>query len=102
MEDTVTVKLSQGVLRGRKVASLSGTGYYSFQGVPYAKPPVGPLRFKHNATTESPAAVVSRKTPRRQPTIESYQLSGQSVGEDSANFCGYRVSCDQHNEPSGH
>nr|CAD7459803.1 unnamed protein product [Timema tahoe] len=46
MEDTVTVKLSQGVLRGRKVVSLSGTGYYSFQGVPYAKPPVGPLRFK--------------------------------------------------------
>nr|CAD7430493.1 unnamed protein product [Timema monikensis] len=81
MEDTVTVKLSQGVLRGRKVASLSGTGYYSFQGVPYAKPPVGPLRFK--------------------PTIESYQLSGQSVGEDSANFCGYRASCDQNNEPSG-
>nr|CAD7576718.1 unnamed protein product [Timema californicum] len=60
MEDTVTVKLSQGVLRGRKVASLSGTGYYSFQGVPYAKPPVGPLRFKHNATTESPVAVISK------------------------------------------
>nr|CAD7404169.1 unnamed protein product [Timema cristinae] len=98
MEDTVTVKLSQGVLRGRKVASLSGTGYYSFQGVPYAKPPVGPLRFKHNATTES--RWYKKNTPRRQPTIESYQLSGQSVGEDSANFCGYRASCDQHNEPS--
>nr|CAD7414592.1 unnamed protein product [Timema poppensis] len=62
MEDTVTVKLSQGVLRGRKVASLSGTGYYSFQGVPYAKPPVGPLRFKKLLICPHEAELISFQT----------------------------------------
>ncbi|XP_068084707.1 juvenile hormone esterase-like [Anabrus simplex] len=46
MTDTVTVDVAQGTLRGRKTSSKSGGTYYSFQGIPYAKPPTGPLRFK--------------------------------------------------------
>nr|CAD7458802.1 unnamed protein product [Timema tahoe] len=44
--ETVTVNVGQGALRGRKVISRPGTAYYSFQGIPYAKPPVGSRRFK--------------------------------------------------------
>nr|CAD7392582.1 unnamed protein product [Timema cristinae] len=44
--ETVTVNVAQGALRGRKVISRPGTPYYSFQGIPYAKPPVGSRRFK--------------------------------------------------------
>nr|CAD7428669.1 unnamed protein product [Timema monikensis] len=46
MTDTVKVSISEGELQGKKVSSKVGGVYYSFQGIPYAKPPVGPLRFK--------------------------------------------------------
>ncbi|PSN30851.1 hypothetical protein C0J52_16132 [Blattella germanica] len=45
-EDTVTVKIDQGELRGKVDNTINGFKYYSFQGIPYAKPPVGSLRFK--------------------------------------------------------
>nr|CAD7397374.1 unnamed protein product [Timema poppensis] len=43
---TVTVKTSLGILRGSINTSSIGQQYYSFQGIRYAQPPVGPLRFK--------------------------------------------------------
>nr|AJP62546.1 carboxylesterase [Oxya chinensis] len=63
----VTVTIPQGTLRGRKAKTPSGRPYSSFQGIPYALPPVGPLRFKspeppekwsgiRNATVESNVA----------------------------------------------
>jgi hypothetical protein len=45
MSERVIVGVKQGDLRGRKVSTKSGLHYYSFQGIPYAKPPVGNLRF---------------------------------------------------------
>ena len=41
-----TVFVAQGGLKGRTVTTTAGTTYCSFQGIPYAKPPVGPLRFQ--------------------------------------------------------
>jgi hypothetical protein len=46
MSETVIVGVAQGDLRGRRALTKSGLQYYSFQGIPYAKPPVGNLRFK--------------------------------------------------------
>ncbi|XP_063223073.1 uncharacterized protein LOC134531309 [Bacillus rossius redtenbacheri] len=40
-----TVKVTQGTLRGSEGRSADGTTFYKFQGIPYAKPPVGSLRF---------------------------------------------------------
>ncbi|XP_046639107.1 venom carboxylesterase-6-like isoform X1 [Daphnia pulicaria] len=37
---------SLGQLRGSKMVSSSGRNYYAFRGIPYAKPPVGNLRFR--------------------------------------------------------
>ncbi|GLG93752.1 Esterase FE4 [Gryllus bimaculatus] len=45
-EETATVRVTEGLLRGRRVESRAGGAFWSFQGVPYARPPVGPLRFK--------------------------------------------------------
>nr|CAD7589859.1 unnamed protein product [Timema genevievae] len=42
----VTVKLSQGIIQGKVGSTVSGVALYSFQGIPYAEPPVGELRFK--------------------------------------------------------
>jgi carboxylesterase type B len=46
MDDTVTVSVAQGCLRGREVTTVLGTTYYSFKGIPYAKPPLGYFRFR--------------------------------------------------------
>ncbi|KAE8736651.1 Carboxyl/Cholinesterase 63, partial [Frankliniella occidentalis] len=40
------VKVDTGEVRGRERTSPSGKVFLSFQGIPYAKPPVGDLRFK--------------------------------------------------------
>ncbi|XP_067006818.2 juvenile hormone esterase-like isoform X2 [Anabrus simplex] len=45
-DDFPTVTIPQGTLKGKKVTPTSTAAYYSFQGIPYAKPPVGELRFK--------------------------------------------------------
>ncbi|CAH0729587.1 unnamed protein product, partial [Brenthis ino] len=47
-----TVTLSQGKLKGGKAVSDNGTPYYEFLGIPYAKPPLGNLRFKGPQTPE--------------------------------------------------
>uniref|UniRef100_A0A0K8TV77 Carboxylesterase n=1 Tax=Epiphyas postvittana TaxID=65032 RepID=A0A0K8TV77_EPIPO len=41
----VQVDVAQGTLQG-KLCSYKGKTYYSFEGIPYAKPPVGKLRFR--------------------------------------------------------
>lgn len=43
----VKVQVKQGLLEGQQLDLVTGDGYYySFKGIPYAEPPVGPLRFK--------------------------------------------------------
>lgn len=42
------VKVQQGVLRGSIARSINGHKYYVFKGIPYAKPPVGNLKFMVN------------------------------------------------------
>ena len=44
--ETVTTRIPQGELRGSVKSTVNGLKYYSFQGIPFAKPPVGDLRFK--------------------------------------------------------
>lgn len=46
MTETVTVTVAQGILRGRVETSKCEKTFFSFRGIPYARPPVGPLRFK--------------------------------------------------------
>ena len=45
-ESDPVVKLSYGVLQGSWQVSSKGRTYASFQGVPYARPPIGKYRFK--------------------------------------------------------
>ena len=45
-DNYITVKIQEGTLRGEKLESVRGGSYFSFKGIPYAKPPIGDLRFK--------------------------------------------------------
>lgn len=42
------MSVKQGQLRGLVETGIYGGKFVSFRGVPYAKPPVGPFRFKVN------------------------------------------------------
>lgn len=48
MQDFLTtiVRCKSGFLQGKRSTSESGKVFLSFLGVPYAKPPLGKLRFK--------------------------------------------------------
>nr|CAD7397689.1 unnamed protein product [Timema poppensis] len=46
VNDTLVIRTEEGSVRGRTRTSVWGDTYYSFQGIPYAEPPVGNLRFK--------------------------------------------------------
>ncbi|XP_022828340.1 esterase B1-like [Spodoptera litura] len=47
LQSCVHVKVKQGTLKGIRVRRITGNGeYFSFKGIPYAAPPIGPLRFK--------------------------------------------------------
>jgi len=40
------VRLPMGIVRGRTFRTNTGRDFYAFLGIPYATPPLGPLRFK--------------------------------------------------------
>uniref|UniRef100_A0A1A9UDP4 Carboxylic ester hydrolase n=1 Tax=Glossina austeni TaxID=7395 RepID=A0A1A9UDP4_GLOAU len=44
-KEFVTLELPQGRIRGYKAQTLYGDCYYSSEGIPYAEPPLGSLRF---------------------------------------------------------
>nr|XP_022909379.1 esterase B1-like [Onthophagus taurus] len=44
--ESVEIKINQGVLKGNVSKDFLGTNFFSFQGIPYAKPPIGNLRFQ--------------------------------------------------------
>ncbi|KAJ8924063.1 hypothetical protein NQ315_006840 [Exocentrus adspersus] len=44
--NNILVTVQEGILRGRLLTDISGNLFYGFQGIPYAKPPLGKLRFK--------------------------------------------------------
>lgn len=46
--EVVTVTTNSGPVKGFKIASACDYRYYNFIGIPYAKPPIGDLRFKVN------------------------------------------------------
>jgi hypothetical protein len=49
LADDVIV-LKQGRLRGHRLTTRKGREIFAFQGIPYAKPPVGKLRFQVRST----------------------------------------------------
>ena len=49
LPDLLTVKTESGYVRGQtELTLLEKQPFYAFKGIPYAKPPIGDLRFKVN------------------------------------------------------
>lgn len=52
-KDAPEVKIEQGTVRGKYDKTWKGNTFSAFTGIPYAKPPVGDLRFKPPVPAES-------------------------------------------------
>lgn len=46
MDERPIVTISEGKIQGVTSKSVLGPKYFSFKGIPFAQPPIGPLRFK--------------------------------------------------------
>ncbi|CAH0775848.1 unnamed protein product [Bemisia tabaci] len=77
------VEVTEGKLKGERLKNiLTSEEYYSFKGIPFAKPPVGPLRFKDPEPPEKYNDVWDA-TQERLPCIQkSFAYSGIGGDED--------------------
>ncbi|XP_045487346.1 esterase FE4-like [Pieris rapae] len=57
------VTVPQGKMRGKVCSTPCGKQYYSFEGIPYAKPPLGPLRFRDPQKIDNWSGVLDATKP---------------------------------------
>ncbi|XP_047513988.1 esterase FE4-like [Pieris napi] len=70
------VTVPQGKMRGKVCSTPCGKQYYSFEGIPYAKPPLGPLRFRDPQKFDNWCGVLDATKPGNKPVqINPYNQS---------------------------
>lgn len=78
----VIVSSKNGQIRGLKKTSRLGDEYFSFQGVPFAKPPVGELRFKAPVPIEPWDGVLDATEQKAVSHYLMTHFKGQTPSED--------------------
>ncbi|CAH2056120.1 unnamed protein product, partial [Iphiclides podalirius] len=77
------VTIAQGTLEGKACTTHSGKKYYSFEGIPYAKPPVGSLRFRDPQEPDSWTGVRDATKPGNKcAQVNPYNPSSLIGSED--------------------
>lgn len=80
---SLIVEVNQGKLQGKQNKSLlSGNTYYTFAGIPYAKPPVGDLRFKPPVPAEKWQGIYDATHERDSCIQKEYFLTQNYVGSE--------------------
>ncbi|XP_044729186.1 uncharacterized protein LOC123292537 [Chrysoperla carnea] len=79
----VTVTIDQGTILGKKSLDYWNETFYSFEGIPYAKPPIGELRFKEPEQAE-PWTDIYDATKQRPACsqIGDFLIAGVEQNED--------------------
>ncbi|KAK8392786.1 hypothetical protein O3P69_014903 [Scylla paramamosain] len=75
----VQVNLKQGVFKGEPLDAGDGRQVYSFRGIPYAKPPVGTLRFKEPEPVDAWQGTKESFSPPQCPQMD---IEKMLKGED--------------------
>lgn len=83
MAEFKVVQTSSGSVKGIKKTSAVGIEYYNFQGIPYAKPPVGKLRFRDPQPFELVSDVIIDATAQSPACGSFNNILGQVVGDDN-------------------
>lgn len=77
------VTIKQGKIKGTTDTDLDGGSFYKFLGIPYAKPPVGALRFKAPEAPESWDGLLDcRKDERNAGCLCFQNLSKEYIGSE--------------------
>ncbi|ALC45330.1 alpha-Est8 [Drosophila busckii] len=80
---TVTVQTNYGIVRGlRRKTIYDKELYYAFEGVPYAQPPIGELRFKAPQPPEPWDGVRNCTTYRKKP-LQKNMILGRVEGSEN-------------------
>ncbi|CAH0601908.1 unnamed protein product [Chrysodeixis includens] len=82
MSETPIVRVEQGQLQGRVVNGPSGKAFYNFQGIPYAKPPLGSLRFKAPQPPE-PWEGIRDATSEGNQSAQIDPYTGEYLGDEN-------------------
>lgn len=62
--ENIKIKLNSGILQGNTKVSKDGRLYYNFQGIPFALPPLGDLRFKDPVPFKTWNGILNATAPR--------------------------------------
>ncbi|CAH0550114.1 unnamed protein product [Brassicogethes aeneus] len=76
------VTISDGQIKGKSASDERGGTYFSFQGIPYAKPPVGNLRFRDPQPLEKWTGVLDATKQRKGCFSRKFLGSGFIGRED--------------------
>uniref|UniRef100_A0A336K527 Carboxylic ester hydrolase n=1 Tax=Culicoides sonorensis TaxID=179676 RepID=A0A336K527_CULSO len=82
MTSDIIVEINSGCVRGLVKSSLLGDQYYSFQRIPYAKPPIGDLRFKASVPIEPWNETLDATQEGPVPYYVETHFEGLSTSED--------------------
>ncbi|XP_039752597.1 esterase E4-like isoform X1 [Pararge aegeria] len=86
MVDSPITTVEQGQLQGKLVHSPSGKAFYSFQGIPYAKPPIGSLRFRAPQPPEPWEGLRDATTEGNSSAQIDFFSKNQYVGDENCLF----------------
>ncbi|VVC41621.1 Carboxylesterase type B, conserved site,Carboxylesterase, type B,Carboxylesterase type B [Cinara cedri] len=79
------LQIHQGQIKGSVLKSRDGREFYAFQGIPYAKPPIGDLRFKEPVPAESWKGILNTNTQPNiciQKNLFMYQTLNEIIGDE--------------------
>ncbi|KAJ9584570.1 hypothetical protein L9F63_021080, partial [Diploptera punctata] len=76
------IKVKQGLIRGHRLKSRKGREIYAFQSIPYAKPPIGELRFKPPQPVEPWEEILDTRTKSPECTQSGSFLTEPVTGQE--------------------
>uniref|UniRef100_A0A1B6CWD7 Carboxylesterase type B domain-containing protein n=2 Tax=Clastoptera arizonana TaxID=38151 RepID=A0A1B6CWD7_9HEMI len=96
--DFVEVKVEEGILRGREEQSdgLTSIKYFSFLGIPYAKHPIGDLRFKEPQPLD-PWDGVRDALEEGSPSVQNGMIPGDIQGSEDCLYLNVYTPVHPHN-----
>ncbi|XP_055847644.1 esterase B1-like [Episyrphus balteatus] len=80
--ETIEVLTTKGPIRGVKRNSVYGDSYFSFENIPFAKPPLGELRFKAPLPPDPWTNVKDCTQPCEKPLQENFVFTKCKGSED--------------------